>query len=115
MIENNVENINEEQVEVTERAFLVLSKEAVGVTNEIADVAGFIEENAEKTGIYVCGGNKEDMFKLEDYILLADEVKNSIGKNELNIPERRVVYNLTPRNISEQKISVLKLLESPLK
>ena len=70
--ENNTEKISEERVEITEKAFLVVSEDAVGVTNQIADVAGFIEENAEKSGIYIRGGNKEDMFKLEDYILLAD-------------------------------------------
>lgn len=111
--ENNTEKISEERVEITEKAFLVVSEDAVGVTNQIADVAGFIEENAEKGGIYVCAGNRGDMFILQGYILQIDEVKNSIGKNEINIPERRVVYNLTPRNTSAQKIPVLKLLEFP--
>ena len=102
-------------LEVEEMALLLVSKDAIGVTDNMEDVISFIEDSvANGRSFHGCSGSKEEMLSLQHYLLLADEVKNSYGAHELHIPERQTEYNITCRNTEHDKLQVLKLLNSPL-
>ena len=112
---SNQNELGDAHVEIEEMALLLVSKDAVGVTDNMEDVISFIEDSvANGRSFHGCSGSKEEMLSLQHYLLLADEVKNSYGADELRVPERKTEYNITCRNIEHDKIPVLKLLSSPL-
>lgn len=99
--ENEKEKI--QVISVEDKALLVLTNKYVGVTDNLNDIMGVIKEcqNGEKP-IEIIPGYKSRLLNLQHSILLMDEVCNSLGKEEIAIPDKVNDYNLTERKRTEE-------------
>ncbi len=105
---NELVNQKENQ-KVEELAFLVVSKNQIGVTNSLSDIASVIvEDGSENEPISIWFGEKNLMLEYEYKIQLMDEVnKLTIPENFKNVklvtPNFYTNYNRLNRSNNESK------------
>lgn len=104
--ENGLTNKKEKQ-EVQELAFLVVSKDRIGVTNSLADLnAVIVSDSAEKEPVKIWMGEKTEMLEAEYKIMLQDAVNKvkipkGFGKPTLVTPNYFEDYHINDRGGKE--------------
>lgn len=90
-------NINGQAVE--EQAVMLVSDNAIGVTNNHEDVISFVlEALAEERPVQILHGTRDALLREQQALLLIDECRASNGTTVL-VPQRQNEYNLQQRNI----------------
>lgn len=93
--------------EVQEMAFLVVSKNQIGVTNSLADLnAVIVSDGAEQEPVMIWMGEKNRMLEAEYKIQLQDEVSkvnisDGFGTPKLVTPDYNLDYNRVDRRSRE--------------
>ena len=96
-------DFNNDNPEVQDIAFLVVSEDRIGVTGSLADVSAMLASGAEDPAqFHIFRGSKQDMLSMEYKIQLHDAVDavNLAGVDKGSrflIPEQNVDYNLCER------------------
>ena len=114
MDNKNVLTEKKENQEVQEMAFLVVSKDRIGVTNSFEDLKAVIVSNSlEKEPVKIWMGEKSDMLDAEYKIMLQDavdkvELSKGVGKSTLVIPNYYMDYNINDRGGKEPELKEAK-------
>lgn len=95
---------------VEEMAYLLVSDDTLGVSNDLNDITTFIKAAPEKEVIRIVKGSKDELLTLQQKILIVDCLDNDTFGNTLTVPERLNDYNLVSRNKSKKRLFT-KLLE----
>lgn len=89
---------------IDERAYIVVSKNEIGVTNDVNDLAGLLNELKPGEIVKIEAGYKEALLDKEATVLRLDMVINAHGENKVLFPPRHNDYNLVLRNRDEHKL-----------
>ena len=89
---------------IEEKAYLVVGKNEIGVTNDVNDLAGLLNELKPGEIVKIEAGYKEALLDKENTVCRLDAVINAHGENNILFPVMNNDYNLVQRNRDEQKL-----------
>lgn len=89
---------------IDEKAYLMVSKDAIGVTDDAYDFPELIKKLEPGEVLKIEAGYKGPLLDKEATILRFDAVINAHGENNILLPIRNNDYNLVQRNRDEQKL-----------
>ena len=92
---------------IDERAYIVVSKNEIGVTNDVNDLAGLLNELKPGEIVKIEAGYKEALLDKEATVLRLDMVINAHGENKVLFPPRHNDYNWVLRNRDAHKLRKL--------
>lgn len=97
---NNVVKVTNEGngVKIDELGYLMVTDRAIGVTNSLEDVLGYIQKHGEMgEAIRILPGYKDDLLQLQHRFLLQDTLSSNISGDKIEIPPRFTEWNLVQR------------------
>lgn len=101
---NEVNTIENQNLNVEEIAYLLISDQEIGVSNELNDIMTYLKTLPEEKLVYILKAPKDKSLSIEQKILIADHIANNLCENILTVPERLDDYNLIKREQQKNKL-----------
>lgn len=104
-MDNDIKVLNNVNGDVDEPAYLLVANDFVGVTDDLAEMVLFIEENAKQGSTYQSTkGYKNELLGMQQRIFLIDESLRDMQSDVILVPEKQPDYNIVPRKPSPNLI-----------